>query len=140
MTVALSLAPTASAAIHHVYPDRSIGGAVSSASPGDTIIVHEGTYPKQVITKAFSSTVTIQEAAGETATVAGFEFLGASYLKLDGVRIAPDSRSVPGVRIANKAHDITVANSDLVGGQFNVRVYGHGSNASSDAKPSSYWP
>ena len=130
----------AHAATQHVYPGGSISGAVASSSSGDTVVVHAGTYPKQTISKAFGSTVSLQAAPGEVVAVQGFEFLGASHLALSGLRIEPDSTSVSGVRIANQAHDISVTQSTLVGGQFNVRLYGHGSNSSTEAKPSSEWP
>ena len=33
----------------HVYPGQSIQEAINAANPGDTIIVHEGTYAEQII-------------------------------------------------------------------------------------------
>jgi hypothetical protein len=40
----MATAATAGAAIHHVWPGHSIQRVIRAASPGDTIIVHHGTY------------------------------------------------------------------------------------------------
>ncbi len=121
VTVAISLAPAASAAVHHVYPGSSIGGTVSSASPGDTVIVHGGSYPRQKIAKAFSSPVTVREATGETARVAGFEFANpSSNLNLQGFDIDPGD-SVQGILFSPNVRDITVSDVKILSGKHGVR-------------------
>ncbi|MDX6534796.1 MAG: hypothetical protein QOF68_2540 [Gaiellales bacterium] len=44
----LLMAAPASAATKHVWPGESIQAAVNTASPGDTVLVHKGTYQQSV--------------------------------------------------------------------------------------------
>jgi len=49
----------------HVYPEESIQGAINAASPGDIIIVHEGTYAEKLTIEPGKDGLTLKAAEGE---------------------------------------------------------------------------
>lgn len=86
----LVFAATVSATNWHVYPGGSIQAAVDSASPGDTIIVHVGTYYETVIIKSDDHHLSLK---GQEGTVifganAGIELQGGTHhIEISGFEI-----------------------------------------------------
>ncbi|MGQ9461280.1 MAG: right-handed parallel beta-helix repeat-containing protein [Candidatus Bathyarchaeaceae archaeon] len=72
------------ASIHHVYPGESIQEAINSAQPGDTVFVHEGTYPEQVSVN--KSLALIGENAN-TTIIKGVDSRNTSNVKICGFTI-----------------------------------------------------
>ena len=68
LTAALLPATPARAATIEVFPGDSIQAAVNSASPGDTILVHAGTYKQSVSIKTDDLTIE-GEGASDSGTV-----------------------------------------------------------------------
>jgi hypothetical protein len=141
-SLALS-ATAADAATRDVYAGQSIANAVSAASAGDTIVVHRGSYSKPSISKQFASPVLISGAAGETVSVAGFDFRGAknisvrdlripgmvyaersSYLRFDNVVVTPTLTNDDGFRFSNYTNNVVVAGAKVLSGRFNMMIWG----------------
>ncbi len=70
LTVLLVAAGSASATDRHVYADESIQAAVNAAIPGDTIIVHDGTYIENVVVSTTSLTIRSDNGTALTKVVA----------------------------------------------------------------------
>jgi len=79
---------------YHVYPGQSISQAAQQLGPGDTLIVHGGTYDEEVSCdscnhipggSSWSNPVTIKAADGETAWVLGIG-LWNPYIIVDGLK------------------------------------------------------
>lgn len=105
-----------------VYPGDDIAAAVSAAQPGDTIRVHAGTYPKQTLTTAVSAKTCIEAAPGESAVVRGFDLSSAANLDVSGFTVAAFSPSW-GFRFSSGAHDITVHDNRIHGGDYGIKFY-----------------
>lgn len=72
----------------HVYNDTDFNNAVANADGGSNIVLHNGTYPRRVLTKSFSSRVIIEGAAGESVTVAGFDLSStAANISIRNIKI-----------------------------------------------------
>lgn len=101
----------AAAADLHVYPNNTIQNAISIALPGDTVIVHNGTYKENVNvdkTLAITShsknpTDTIVEAAdknkpafyvsADSVNINGFYITGTSGLNIHGIHVVSSNNS-----------------------------------------------
>lgn len=128
--------------IHHVHPSDNLAVVVAAAKPGDSIILHAGSYPEQYITKNFGSTVFIRGATGEAVNVAGFTISGSdlsiSHLRLTGgsrvfrnghdVKFSDLTASVPSsvtaFSLESGTHDVSIVRTRIQGGLFGVKFLG----------------
>ncbi len=98
-------------------PWATLSHAISELSPGDTLVVAEGTYPESVavnVTGSAASPITIRSAAnarpvvraaGEAAIDVG---TGAAYVTLDGLSFeGATGESSTNIYVSGDAHDIT---------------------------------
>ncbi len=94
------------AATHHVYPGlgNPIQTAIDSASAGDTIIVHPGTYDQQILLN--KNDLTLQSSDGPAATVIDFTGVWCGYW----------STGNGGVDIPYGVQGVTVEGFTIVGG------------------------
>jgi nitrous oxidase accessory protein NosD len=105
------------AADRHVYPGQSIASAINSASPGDRVLVHAGTYPgggwieRQGTSTAWIQVISVDgplravmEGGGETLRVGG----GSAYLLFDGLEVRNSGDNA--VHIDGRSHHITLRN------------------------------
>lgn len=108
--------------IREVSAGGSIPNAITASSPGDTVLLHAGSYPKLFIATAFSSPgVTIRAGHGEQVTIAGIHFSGAtsSWFTFRGIKIETGAfvdDNDAAIRFVNKATDVlfeecTISNS-----------------------------
>jgi hypothetical protein len=79
-------------------PWKSLDAAMERLGPGDTLVVHGGTYAERVNVSAQPGTaaapVHVQAAPGERPVVRGLLWLkGASYWTLDGINVTWDPAS-----------------------------------------------
>jgi hypothetical protein len=151
----LAIAAPAQATIRHVFPGGSISGAVSASSPGDTVVVHGGSYPLQSITKAVEGPpVVVEGAAGDSVNVAGFSFSGgaknihlrslrvagrvkarnATRLRYERLTVDPGaSSSLEGLMFDEGSADIVVSEVKVVSGRHAINLWAPPAN-----KPA--WP
>jgi hypothetical protein len=119
--VARNLGRESAVTTRHVYEGDSIAAAIAASEPGARVVVHEGTYPRQHVARAFSSPVTVRAAAGEKVQVAGFHFSRpARNVVLHGFAITAGQRD-DGVLFTDGTRNITVSRARIVGGRFGVR-------------------
>jgi hypothetical protein len=124
----ISMAPPVSSgggctgATTDVDPGADIAAAVNAAQTGDTIRVHAGTYPKQVLPKAFAAKTCIEAAPGDFVTVRGFDLSGAANLDVSGFDVAASPPDW-GFRLGADAHDIAIHNNLIHGGNYGVKFY-----------------
>lgn len=81
-------------------PYRTIAKAFSVLRPGDTLLVHGGTYPERVAMTVAAGTSTapiyVVAAAGERPVIQGLLWLkGASHWTLDGINVTWASSNLP---------------------------------------------
>jgi len=114
---------------------RSIRRALDVATPGDTIIVGPGNYGGQ-ITFPFSGTpeepiILSADPTGQltedspapvfiSAQVVGFQLTQAGYIIIDGFEIVGAQEA--GIRIRNRAFNITIRNCIVRDGRDGIRV------------------
>jgi hypothetical protein len=67
LLILLFAVASVSAAEYHVHEGESIQAAINMANPGDTIIVHNGTYTENVVVN--KSNLTIRSANGSAVTI-----------------------------------------------------------------------
>jgi len=70
LAILLVAAGSASATDRHVHAGESIQAAVYAASPGDTIIVHDGTYAENVVVSTTGLTIRSDNGTALTTVVA----------------------------------------------------------------------
>ncbi len=119
LTFSLTMATPVSAATIDVYPGLGtpIQDAIDAANVGDTIIVHPGTYPENVLV---NKDVTLQSAKKLGAEVVGVAYTG------DAIRITADGATVEGfLVIIAAAHDGIAVKADNVD-VLNNKVKGPG--------------
>jgi hypothetical protein len=123
-------ASVADAATRDVYPGQSIATAVAASAPGDTVVVHAGSYPRQTMPAAKAEPrVNIVAAPGEAPpTVAGMQFnSGTGGVNIDGLvfQAGSSSSSSPQVvQFTRGARRVRIANGRLVGGSFALKAAG----------------
>jgi len=100
------------------YPYATISAAVTAASPGDTIIVHAGTYNEQVSVPASLVGLTIKAAVGEDRPLVngqpGGFVIWADYVVVEGFEVYATA-SPGGDGIAVKANYVVVRNNVVKG-------------------------
>ena len=85
LTIAIS-APVAASNTWHVYDGDSIQDVIDDdASPGDTIIVHEGTYWESVVVNVDNLTISAEDGEDMPVVIGGPE--PAFSIEADGVII-----------------------------------------------------
>jgi hypothetical protein len=123
-------ASVAEAATREVYPGQSIATAVAASAPGDTVVVHAGSYPRQTMPAAKAEPrVNIVAAPGEALpTVAGLQFnSGTGGVNIDGLVFQADSSSSSSpqvVQFTRGSQRVRIANGRLVGGSFALKAGG----------------
>jgi len=101
----------ASPADIHVYPGESIQEAINSASPHDTIIVHEGTYSENVDVNK-----TVNLLAEGIVTVNAFDpsdnvfHVTASYVNITGF-IVTGAKSAAGICLDHSSNNALINNT-----------------------------
>jgi len=83
--------PVNASATHHVYPGESIQEAINSAQPGDTVFVHEGTYPEHV---TVDKSLTLIGENKTTTIIEGASALSVSNVKISGFTIRRRTRGI----------------------------------------------
>lgn len=81
--------PAADAATIDVFPGQSIESAAQSANPGDTIVVHAGTYEEQVSLNGGESNLHIVASPLRSAVVRGFSLRDCDAITIEGFEITP---------------------------------------------------
>jgi hypothetical protein len=137
---------TGSGTTRDVYPGGSIANAVNASSVGDTVVVHQGSYPTATLTHQFSAPVFIRAAAGDTVVVKGFIVSGGAGYDIQGFNTTGESRFENNAHdvtfsgntcvippsdtnstcayVHDGSHDITITNNSLKGGWDGVKFYG----------------
>jgi hypothetical protein len=114
----------------HVHPGQSIATAVAAAAPGDTVVVHAGSYPRQTMPAAKAEPrVNIVAAPGEAPpTVAGMQFnSGSGGVNIDGLKLQADSSSSSSpqvVQFQRGAQRVRISNTRILGGSFAIKAAG----------------
>jgi hypothetical protein len=124
----LSHTAAASAADLTATPS-TLASVFSSAQPGDRILLAAGTYSFSGGTKSGTVTLTPQSGAAVTMSLS---FAGSSGIAIDGV-------TVKSMNTSNKAHDITVRNSDFTGQTYMNLVGAVNSNIVLDSNTIEPW-
>ncbi|HEU0221893.1 MAG TPA: Ig-like domain-containing protein [Paracoccaceae bacterium] len=102
----------------NVSTQSQLQSALSSANGGDTIVLANGSYGELILSKDYSSFVTIKAANPKGAEFSGVTFSGASNIRLDGVKVKAKTLSV-----LDFSHHISIENSEISGnGQFGLRA------------------
>ncbi len=105
--------------------------ALNGASGGDTIVLQDGNYGTLNLTQSFNDYVTIQAASPLGAIFNDLDITGASYIKLDGIKVnaRPDiydnanhlaflnCATLGVMMVQGGAHDV-----DLIGNDFHGEV------------------
>ena len=111
-----SLLPTAElmAATIVVSPGGSISAAAKQAQPGDTVLVHAGTYNEKVtLTRSGTSAapITFQADSGVTVTgqSIGFDLSGVQWTTIQGFRIT--STTAQGIRLILSGNVSLISNT-----------------------------
>jgi len=105
VTLTLAVCPPATAVEYHLYPGGSIGGILPLLAPGDTLIVHAGTYARvwmEGVHGATDAWITIKGADGEPKPVVTYsqknlnvwDIYDCSYVKIQGFRILGGSDGI----------------------------------------------
>jgi Right handed beta helix region len=116
--------------VRHVHPGQSIARVVAASAPGDTVVVHRGSYPRQAMPAAKAEPrVNIVRAPGEAApTVAGLQFSsGTGGVNIDGLKLQADPRSSSSpqvVEFRRGAQRVRISNSRILGGSFAIKAAG----------------
>lgn len=113
------------AAVIHLYPGNSFESAVESLSPGDTLIVHAGTYAETgrvaiTVRGTQAQPVVIEAAAGEArplvtrgnnAAENTIDIVGATWLTIRGLEITGSAGD--GVNLSGSPSYITLENLEI---------------------------
>lgn len=100
-------------------PERPLGSirdAIARVRPGETVLVHGGTYPGFEITKSgrAGAWITVEAVSGERvlidpANYAGISMENVSFVEVRGFEVrGHNNSSGAGIRMANGAHSIRV--------------------------------
>ncbi len=105
-------------------PWLTLQHAANSVTPGDTVIVHSGTYREEVVFK-YSGTqdapIAFSAAPEETAAVEGLEFAaGTDFVIISGLNI--EGRADWRVWLRGNNHHITLKGLTIIGGEAGVRI------------------
>lgn len=134
--------PPPSQDVIHIYPGDDFASAAESLQPGQTLVVHEGSYVHDYrlsisVQGSPSAPVVIMGAPGEsrplihtTAQQNTINVEGASYLTIKGLEIT--STVGDGININSNSHHITIFNNSIheVDVGVNVRSDAHHLNVS----------
>ncbi|MFQ5635956.1 MAG: right-handed parallel beta-helix repeat-containing protein [Gammaproteobacteria bacterium] len=123
--IALLCSARIGAAVIDLFPGGSFGEAAENLGPGDTLIVHAGTY-----THTDRISITVQGTASATAVIKGadgearpvirlgqaghntMEISGATYLTIEGLEItAPGMSGADGINMKGSPSHITIENN-----------------------------
>jgi hypothetical protein len=111
-------------------PRRTIRLGLSCLSPGDTLEVQSGVYDETMLTPPSGTPnawVTVRRAPGAQVTIQGptdrqaetiFEFVGASYIVIDGFRLdgrasSETNGAARGLNFLEGSHHITIKHTDV---------------------------
>ncbi len=98
----------------------NIASAIAAAPDGGVICLQNGSYPHEVVSSMHTSYVTVEPAGGATASVAGIQTNGTSFLRLQGLNFTS------GVDMRGSAdHDIQVLDNDIGNSCFGVAISGN---------------
>ncbi len=105
-------------------PWLTVQHAAGSVSPGDTVIIHTGTYKEEVVFKisgAEDMPIQFTAAQEEIATLEGVEFTkGCAYVEVFNLRIEGESDWKVWLRGDN--HHIRLKGLTIAGGETGVRI------------------
>ncbi|MDX2110792.1 MAG: right-handed parallel beta-helix repeat-containing protein [Verrucomicrobiota bacterium] len=102
----------------------TINNALSLTKPGDTLVLPNGNYAKQTLTKQFPADVTIKAQQTNKAIIAGMLLSKAQHLSFRGIKFTDPFR-------LDGASDITIAGCTLDAGastEGSLEIYGQGAN------------
>lgn len=105
-------------------PWRTVQHAANSVAPGDTVLIHGGTYEEEVVFR-YSGTpeapITFSAAADETVTVEGLEIAaGTAYMNIRDLKI--EGESIWRVWLRGNNHHIALKGLAITGGEAGVRL------------------
>jgi len=105
-------------------PWRTVQRAADSVAPGDTVLIHNGTYKEEVIFK-YSGTaeapITFSAAPDEKVILEGLEFsVGTAHMNISDLKI--EGRSIWRVWLRGNNHHIMLEGLMIIGGEAGVRI------------------
>jgi len=115
--------PLVTAAELHVGPGQpylTIQAAINAANPGDTVIVHAGTYVENIVINKAS--LFLESVERRNAVIKGSIDIEANGVTLDGFEVDCDETQI--AVIALKQNGITVRNILVDGGRQGILVQG----------------
>jgi len=141
--------PSPAGATIDVRPPATLGSALSTAHPGDRIVLHAGTYThEQISARTFADFVFVEVANGDQVTLPGVVFQKSDHIAIRGVHFAGtvmlDGSSnftfrevtldagageeaalqIHGQSSAGASHDVLVEDSKILGGGRTIFVLG----------------
>jgi hypothetical protein len=107
------------------YDYSTIQAAIDAASPGDTIIVYDGTYPEDLSIPATKTDLEIRSEEGESVTIKGVQNVPvASWpLAIPNIEIDASGVKIHGFTIEGPDHTSGYYSSGIVIGASGVEIY-----------------
>jgi len=108
-SVVLSGGHVYAATSRDVYPGQSIASVVAASAPGDTVVVHNGSYPAVVLTNLTLGGVTLVGQSRSGVVLGGLTIKGVSGLTVHGLTVANAATdTVSAVRVYGASHDVVL--------------------------------